>query len=78
MPVVTDSGYEPIVDVEGEPGPSPLPSGRILLKPRTAAVVRKVAKHCKLTLDQLIQEMLSEWIPSHTSLRIKTKNSNGS
>ena len=73
MPVAPDSVREIIVDVEMEPSNAPSPSGRILLKPETAQVVRKIAKSCGLTLDSLIQELLKEWIPRHTTLKIKTK-----
>lgn len=41
------------------------PAGRIMLSPETATVVRALAKHAKLTLDDLVQRMLQDYIPRH-------------
>ena len=43
-------------------------SGRVLLKPGTAEVLRTVARYRGWTLDTLVQRMLREWIPAHTDL----------
>jgi hypothetical protein len=39
------------------------PSGRILLSPETAEVVRKLARYQGLTLDRLVQAMLQDYVP---------------
>jgi len=49
---------EPTGDLRG-----PKPSGRILLSPETAEVVRKLARYQGLTLDEFVQLMLSVYVP---------------
>jgi hypothetical protein len=39
------------------------PAGRIMLSPETASVIRALAKHTKLTLDDLVQWMIQDFVP---------------
>jgi hypothetical protein len=41
------------------------PAGRIMLSPETATVVRALAKHTRLTLDDLVQWMIQDFVPRH-------------
>jgi hypothetical protein len=43
------------------------PTGRVLLSPETAAVFRAAAKYLGITLDELAQRMLQDYLPRHAS-----------
>ena len=61
-----------IVDIS-IPDKESVHTGRVLLKPETANVIRKLSKHLGISLDELVQRMLSEWIPRNTNLTLTTK-----
>lgn len=56
-------------EISGLPDKRPS-SSRVLVGSDVAAVLRTVARHEGLSIGQLVEAMLTEWVPGHTTLRL--------